>query len=461
MKLKDAFNVVRGDVIALTGAGGKTSTMIGLGYELFESGWRVLATTTTNIAAEQLQLFPHAIPFTTNVRAISDALTEHGFVFLYGERRGDMVYGPTVAWTQQVLDKIDSDVMLIEADKADGRPLKAPFSDEPVVPIDASLVIPVASITALDRPLADDYVYNASAMTDKYGFYQGSPVRAPWIAQVIRDEEFGLRGIPDRARVVGFLNQTPEDGYLRTRARLIAKLALKASRFDSVALGSVRAADPIVEIQRPIGAVVLAAGASTRMGTPKQLLPWGKHKTIIEHILEQLIRARIDHIVVVTGHDAAEVKNKVKPYGVKVTHNRAYRAGEMLSSLKTGLRAMPDHIAATLMVLGDQPRLQPRVIYQVLKSYAEGDGEIIAPSYQMQRGHPILLGRRYWAEMLALRGDRSPRDVIRAHANEIHHIKVNTDSVLRDVDTPADYQQERLRAGLDYYNFDNHRSDAP
>lgn len=460
MRLKDAFGVIRGDVVAFTGAGGKTSAMIGLGYELFEDGWRVLATTTTYLSTEQMQFFPFAMPYSDGARAISEALNTHGFVFLYGEIRDDVVYGPSVAWTQNVLDTIDSDVMLIEADKAEGRPLKAPYSDEPVVPVDATLVVPVASMAALDLPLTDENVYNAQALTDKYGFHPGSPVRGPWIAQAIRDDEFGLRGIPEQARVVGFLNQTPENGYMRMRARIIAKMALKSSRLNSVALGSVRAVNPIAEVQRPVGAVVLAAGLSSRMGQPKVLLPWANKRTIIEHIIEHLIRARIDNIVVVTGHYADEVKRVVKPLGVKVVHNRAYRNGEMLSSLKAGLRSMPDSVSASFIVLGDQPRLQPKVLYMLLKSYAIGEGEIIAPSYQMRRGHPILLSRRYWPEVLALRGDRSMRDVFDVHQDEIHYVNVTTDSVLHDVDTPTDYHQERLRAGLSRIDIKNQKPDA-
>jgi molybdenum cofactor cytidylyltransferase len=88
------------------------------------------------------------------------------------------------------------------------------------------------------------------------------------------------------------------------------------------------------------------------------------------------------------------------------------------------------------------------VIYEVLKAYAEGQGELIAPSYQMRRGHPILIGRKYWSELLDLRNYQSPREVINAHADEITYIEVNTDSVLRDVDTPEDYEAERKRAGL-------------
>ncbi len=448
MKLHKAFDIARGDVVSLIGAGGKTSTLISLGHELAEEGWRVLATTTTRIGEGQLHLMPYATVIDANVAHLSAALSEHRFVFLYDHIRGGKVYGPGLSWIPHLLDSVDSDVLLIEADGARGLPLKAPYDHEPVIPPETSLVVPIASLSVLGQPLDEAHVYNAQAIHDRYGFGLGNRVKSPWVAQVLRDDELGLRGVPDKARVIALLNQTPASGYLRGRARLVSRFILRSSRVNGVALGSVRAADPVHEVQRPVGAIVLAAGMSRRMGQSKILLPWTHRKTIIEHIIEQLILSRVDHITVVTGYRGDEVGALAEKLGVDVVHNPFYESGEMLSSLKVGLQAMSPQAAAAMIVLGDQPRLQPRVIGQVLMAYAEGKGEIVAPSYQMRRGHPILIARRYWSELLALPEGGAPRDVINAHQHCIAYVEVDTDSILGDVDTPQDYNQERWRAGL-------------
>lgn len=452
MKLHKALDIVPGDVVALIGAGGKTSIMVGLGYELAEMGWRVLATTTTRIGADQLSLMPQSLPYPVDSGEVSKALGAYRFVFLHGDMRQGKVYGPPPEWISHLLDSVDSDVLLVEADGARGLPLKAPLPHEPVIPAGTSLVVLVASLSVLGQPLDEDHVYNAQAMIDRYGFYPGSRVKSPWVAQILRDEEIGLRGIPEKARVLVFLNQTPAYGYLRARARLIARLILRSPRVNGVALGAVRGAERVLEVQRPVGAVVLAAGMSTRMGQSKVLLPWAEGKTIIEHIIEQLILTRVDHIVVVTGHQSAQVKRLVSRYDVEVVYNRSYRTGEMVSSLKSGLNALPGHLAAAMVVLGDQPRLQPKVIYQVMMAYAEGQGSIIAPRYEKQRGHPILIDRRYWPEILALGSDGAPRDVISAHQDQLAFVDVDTDSVVSDVDTPQDYENARWQAGLGRYN---------
>ena len=446
---------LRGDVVSFIGAGGKTSALIGLGYELVEDGWRVLATTTTHIKEDQLKLMPCALNIDAGIEAISDALTEHKFVFLYSEIIDGQVLGSSPEYIRQLLDSVDSDVMLIEADYSDGRLLKAPLVDEPVIPPDTSLVIPVASLSVLGKPFNDKYIYNVDAIHNRYGFPKENPIKSPWLAQVLRDEELGLFGVPKDKRIVAFLNQTPSKGYGRARARLVARLALRKSRLYGVAIGSVRSAEPIHEVRRPIGAVVLAAGMSTRMGDPKMLLPWTDKHTIIEHIVEQLIKSRIDHITVVTGHMSKEVKALVEPMGAKVVYNRSYKSGEMLSSMKVGLQSMPDNIAASLVVLGDQPRIQPRVIYQISTTYARTSSDLIVPSFEMKRGHPMLIGRRYWHEILNLPRSGMLRHLVDDHRDEITYLNVNTDSILRDVDTPDDYQQERIRAGLERYDPTN------
>jgi molybdenum cofactor cytidylyltransferase len=93
--------------------------------------------------------------------------------------------------------------------------------------------------------------------------------------------------------------------------------------------------------------------------------------------------------------------------------------------------------------------LQARVVAQVLTAYAEGKGKLVAPSFQMRRGHPILIDRSYWKEILDLPEGAAPRDVIDAHKDQLAYVTVDTDTVLRDVDTPEAYREERRLAGLD------------
>jgi molybdenum cofactor cytidylyltransferase len=439
MRLRDALNISRGDIVAFTGAGGKTSTLIQLGRELAADGWRVIGTTTTRIAADELSLMPGALSIggsSLRPEAISRALNQHGFVFLYHNVTNDKAVGLSVQTIESLVDSVDSDVILIEADGARRLPFKAPYDHEPVIPRSATVVVPMVGVDAVGQPLDSEHVYNPQAMIRQYGYPYGERVKWPWVASVVRDPSLGLKNAPESARIVGMVNKVPPTGLRRNLARLIARLALRESRILAMAVGSAQAENPVNELHRRVAAVVLAGGLSRRMNQPnesKVLLPWDG-RPIIRVIVDRLKRMRLDDLVVVTGHVAAKVRAALVDEPVRIAHNTSYREGDMLSSLQTGLR--------------DQPQLDNRIVEKLVTTYAQGLGKIVAPSYGQRRGHPILIDRCFWKEILDLPMGGAPRDVINAHADQTAYVNVESDSVLTDIDTPEDYREARRRAGL-------------
>jgi len=191
-----------------------------------------------------------------------------------------------------------------------------------------------------------------------------------------------------------------------------------------------------------ISAIILAAGQSKRMGQPKMLLPWGE-LTVIEHVISTFLNAGIEDIVIVTGGARDQVEKAIDKYPVRKIHNNDYATGEMLSSLQRGLRALPNQAQATLIGLGDQPQVQERSVRLICELYRESKSELIVPSFQMRRGHPWLVARPLWNEILELKPPESPRNFLNRHAGEIHYVDVDTRSILADLDTPEDYQKSR------------------
>lgn len=455
MLLREALRVQRGDVVSFVGAGGKTAALFRLATELRAEGWRVLATTTTRVAAYEVAQAPAAIQLSGSVTAghIRDQLSRHGFVFLYAaddSQNAHKVVGLPFPVIGSLIDSVNSDALLIEADGARRLPFKVPRAHEPVIPPETTLVVLVAGVDALDQPLDEAHVYNATRLCDRYGFVEGERLIPPWMAAALRDPELGLRGVPGGARVCVLLNKTPGEGYVHRRARRVAQLALRSARIEAVVLGAMQSLDePVSEVQRRVAAIVLAAGESARMrGQPKPLLPWDRGQTVIEAIVARLVALRLAEIVVVTGHRADDVARAVAWLPVRVVHNPDYQQGEMISSVQAGLRALPPEMAACLVVMGDQPALNARVVDQVLLAYGQGRGEIIAPVYEGRRGHPVLFDSRCWLELLALEGG-APRDVIARHPDRLHLVPVSDDSILRDIDTPQQYRRERRLAGLE------------
>jgi molybdenum cofactor cytidylyltransferase len=450
MRLCDALGVQRGEIVAFIGAGGKTSAMAQLARELAQENWRVLVTMTTRLAKDELAAFPYAVSLKkiTTYPLLSELLNRYRIVVLYHHLKGDKVIGISPDLISEIADNLDSDAILIEADGSRRLPLKAPYEHEPVIPSDASLVVPVAGMDAVGKPFVEGVVYNIAPIIERYGFPYGMPIQAPWIAQILRDEALGLSRIPERVRIVPLLNKAGESTRDHLRARRTAQIILQEKRVHSVAIGAVQnQQNPIREVQRRIAAVVLAGGLSSRMGRSKPLLPWGD-QTVIEAIARRLMLLRFSDVVVVTGHQSEAVQAALKEIPVRTIYNPDYATGEMLSSFKVGLRALDDSLSACMVFLGDQPQISPRLVHELLTAYADGKGKIVAPSYRNRRGHPILIDRRHWREILDLPPGAAPRDVINAYNDEIAYILTDDASILADMDTPEEYQAALKRAGL-------------
>ncbi len=216
-----------------------------------------------------------------------------------------------------------------------------------------------------------------------------------------------------------------------------------------------------------VAAIVLAAGMSRRYaGTNKLLLPFGTG-TVISTTVSSVVRSAARPVVVITGHEAERVERALteraltesaldnrspapSPVPLAFVHNPEYQTGEMLSSIKAGIRSlMPGPADAALIVLGDQPLVRPDVIERLRVAFERGCGDLIAPRFGIdgQRGHPVLIGRRWWDEVLVLPADGNVRDLLRAHRTCLTHLVVNSDSILGDVDTPEAYREALARAG--------------
>lgn len=201
-----------------------------------------------------------------------------------------------------------------------------------------------------------------------------------------------------------------------------------------------------------ITAIVLAAGASRRMGRPKQLLPWGD-ATVLGQTLRNLQQSLVENVIVVTGYAAEAVKAIATEYGAQVMHNDDYDEGEMLSSLQTAVAALPDTCDAILVVLADQPLIGPQVFDKLLQAYTAGEGDLLAPVYEGRRGNPVLFGRRYFKGLLELPHGAAPRDLLRQYGHRLRLIEVGTEAVLQDLDRPEEY--ERLRPQEEASPFHN------
>jgi len=187
-----------------------------------------------------------------------------------------------------------------------------------------------------------------------------------------------------------------------------------------------------------ISAIVLAAGQSTRMGQQKMLLPWG-HSTVIGKVLTTLLEAGVHDIHLVTGGSHTELENDLKEFKIDFIYNKDYNDGEMLTSIQVGLRGVGVESEAVLVVLGDQPQIESNIVQDILDRYISTHHKIIVPSYNMHRGHPWLIEKSYWEEILDLMPPHTLRDFLNMHNEVVDYVNVDTPSVIQDLDTQNDY----------------------
>lgn len=195
-------------------------------------------------------------------------------------------------------------------------------------------------------------------------------------------------------------------------------------------------------------ALILAAGAGRRMGSPKPLLPWGE-TTLLGHVLGQVARSRASAALVVTGCHAPAVEREAGQHGAACAHNPDWSRAGMSASLQAGLRAAEGlaEPSAVLVLLVDQPGITPELIDAVIERHRAGGAGLVATVWRGRRGHPVLFGRPFFAAIHALPPDGRPAALLERHADALHLVEAPSDAVLRDLDTPEDYGRARLSAG--------------
>lgn len=196
---------------------------------------------------------------------------------------------------------------------------------------------------------------------------------------------------------------------------------------------------------RRVAGIVLAAGEASRLGRPKQLLPLAG-RPILSHVLESGRQTHLSPLVVVLGAYADEIEAQLPELlqQAMVVRNDRYAEGQS-TSLRAGIRVLPDDVEGALILLADQPEIEAPVIDEVMQGF-EGSGALIVQAkYPEGPGHPVLLARELFPELLAISGDTGARGVMRSHAGERLRVPVPAFSRPEDIDTETDYQRLRKR----------------
>lgn len=196
----------------------------------------------------------------------------------------------------------------------------------------------------------------------------------------------------------------------------------------------------MAEIEPKIAGIVLAAGDSSRLGTPKQLLLW-RGEPLIRHVVRLALKCKLDPIIVVTGYKGLEIGLTLEGLGkIIVGVNSDWAEGQNISiGFGLGLMEVKKGIDACFFFMSDQPQIPVGLINKIVKKYKRDHDTIIAPRVNGQRGNPVLFDRSTFKDLRKLKGNEGGRKLFDKYP--VAYVEWKDANILLDVDTMDDYQQ--------------------
>ena len=437
MKLSKALRLPKAPIIALVGAGGKTTALVTLANELAPT----IITTTTHFGDWQVN--QSDVHIVVKPGAKLPNIPGDGVVLVTGDKENDRFSGVDAGQLNELrnLAGCREVPFLIEADGARQRPLKAPASHEPAIPDFVNTVIVIAGLEGLKNPLEAEFVHRPELFSQISGLEIGKTVTVDALGRVLTHPSGGLKNIPITARKITLLNQA-DTSELQSQGKLLAEKILPA--YDAVVIASLEATDEPTPAKHPIHAIyeqtagiILAAGGSHRFGQPKQLLDF-LGKPFVRVIAEKALAAGLNPVIVVTGSHRNEVKKAVDGLSVQIVHNPEWETGQS-SSIRAGISSLPAKCGGAVFLLSDQPQITVEAIRSLEDYHSRDLPAILAPFVNDKRANPVLFDRETFNDLQKLDGDQGGRAIFSKFSPT--YMEWADDRLLMDVDTPEDYRR--------------------
>ena len=322
---------------------------------------------------------------------------------------------------------------------------------------EAALAPAIKEMLALGAELV--IVFGASAIADRRDVI---PAAITDIGGAI--EHFGMPVDPGNLLLIGSAGGVPvlgapgcarspvENGFDWVLMRLLAGIKVTRTELMGMGVGGLLMeivtrpqprAEPKIEGDHHVAAVILAAGRSTRMGGPNKLLAELSGKKLVRIATEQALASKASEVIVVTGHQADLVEQALQGLKVKFVRNPDF-AGGLASSVKAGISAVSTDADSAVVCLGDMPLIDFGLIDRLIDAFAPDRGNlIVVPVADGRRGNPVLWSRRFFKELMTLDGDIGARHLIARHAEAVADVPVEGNGAFLDIDTPQALEAAR------------------
>ena len=188
-----------------------------------------------------------------------------------------------------------------------------------------------------------------------------------------------------------------------------------------------------------ISAIILAAGASTRMGGKNKLLLPYNNEPIISHVCRTVLNTRLNPVIVVTGFENIQVEKELPKEIARIVYNDDWEKG-MASSISAGISALSEDIQGSMIVLGDMPLITKKTLDLLIGEFNHHQGgKIVYPLYGNLQANPVIFPRKYFREILTADGNRGCKKVLKKYSGNGIGVPVESDEVVLDCDTQDDY----------------------
>ncbi len=420
-----------GSVVSVVGSGGKTTLITALARELSRR-CRVCVAASTKMedpgeAAEQNAGNIHRI--LKGSPAMAEPICQPGIYYAADEiAQGHKLHGfsrEMVNWAQK-----NTDVILIEADGSKRLPLKGWADHEPVVVPQTQITIGVIPVYLLGKPVSEENVHRFPLFSQITGAGPGDILTQEHLIRAISHPK-GLFGKAVGEKVL-FFSQVYDEAMAEAANAIAADPRLDF--IDKIVIGYLESVQ--------VAAVIMASGFSRRMDANKLLLEH-EGRPVVWRVMDSAAKAGFSRADVVTAYD--EIANMAQAMGLAVIRNRQPYLGQSQSVI-LGAGACRD-MDGIMFIPGDMPFLSPSVLKLLMDAFSETPQWIIRPMYGQKPGSPVIFPKRFFPELLELKGDTGGREVIQKHPQWVRTVAVDDVNAGRDIDTPEDARQWLLKRG--------------